>query len=294
MLRIPDGRRCWTLDYAETANYHMDILPSIIGEGYFLLEKSMSASDASYDEIAIRITDKLRPDYIYETNPDLWLQCNPFGYAKWFFQRATLSLTKAFSLNEAVRPVPAYQKEKLPLQRVVQILKRHRDMMFNGDEHKPISIIITTLAARAYQKETDIIGALVSVASNMVHGIEERWDAAKGKPMKWIANPVNDQENFADKWVEKPQKEANFYRWIKQLQQDLNKLTMDAGGLHIIQENLQRALGRRDVERAFANYGDSLRTKREAGKAFVNTVSGALATGGTAIKNHNFFGSDEK
>jgi hypothetical protein len=35
---------------------------------------------------------------------------------------------------------------KTPLQQAVQILKRHRDMMFADDpEHKPISVIITTL-----------------------------------------------------------------------------------------------------------------------------------------------------
>lgn len=42
------------------------------------------------------------------------------------------------------------------LQRIVQILKRHRDIMFNGDEDKPISIIITTLASRAYRGETNL------------------------------------------------------------------------------------------------------------------------------------------
>ena len=59
--------------------------------------------------------------------------------------------------------MPAYKEKKSPLQRVVQILKRHRDLMFNGDESKPISIIITTLAARAYNKETDVLDALVNV-----------------------------------------------------------------------------------------------------------------------------------
>ena len=68
--------------------------------------------------------------------------------------------------------VPAYKEKKSPLQRVVQILKRHRDLMFNGDESKPISIIITTLAARAYNKETDVLDALVNVVNSMERYIE--------------------------------------------------------------------------------------------------------------------------
>ena len=49
---------------------------------------------------------------------------------------------------------------RTPLQRAIQILKRHRDMRFlehKCEEYKPISIIITTLAASAYQNETDVL-----------------------------------------------------------------------------------------------------------------------------------------
>jgi hypothetical protein len=87
----------------------------------------------------------------------------------WIYFRAfdVTSLRKSIILSEAVSPVPKYNKEKLPLQRVVQILKRHRDMMFNGDEDKPVSIIITTFASRVYSKETSVIDALMNVVVNM-------------------------------------------------------------------------------------------------------------------------------
>ena len=47
------------------------------------------------------------------------------------------------------------RKVKTPLQRVVQILKRHRDIKFADDNsgNKPISIIITTIAGRLYEEE---------------------------------------------------------------------------------------------------------------------------------------------
>jgi hypothetical protein len=36
----------------------------------------------------------------------------------------------------------------------------------------------------------------------------------------WVANPVNPDENFADKWAAEPQKRTNFYMWLDQAQRD--------------------------------------------------------------------------
>lgn len=38
---------------------------------------------------------------------------------------------------------------------------------------------------------------------------------------KWVANPVNPEENFADKWIEYPQREKNFYKWLDQVEHDI-------------------------------------------------------------------------
>lgn len=82
----------------------------------------------------LSITDNERiPEYSTSTEPEEWLQSNPFGYAKWFMNIADNikgQRTKMFSLNESVNPTPKYQSERLPLQRAVQLLKRHRDIMF--------------------------------------------------------------------------------------------------------------------------------------------------------------------
>lgn len=53
-----EGRRCWTLKYSQSANYHMDILPSLVCNGYgTVLEKAFSATvlDKNYETLAIRI-----------------------------------------------------------------------------------------------------------------------------------------------------------------------------------------------------------------------------------------------
>jgi len=292
-----EGRRCWTLVYSDSANYHMDILPSIVDKGYrMILEKAFSDTELKdIEKLGIRITDNETDSYELETNHLEWMKSNPFGYGRWFFQQATLEFTKAFSLNESIEPVPKYRKDKLPLQRIVQILKRHRDIKFNGDKDKPISIIITTLAAKAYNKETDIITALLNVIQNMSSHIEERWSDEHGKMIKWISNPVNDEENFADKWQEYPQREKNFFMWLVDVQKDLNEILDQSGkGLQFINESMQKSFGKDAVSKTFSNYGENLRKQRESGNLNIAAKSGMIGTAGSAVKNHNFYGKEEQ
>lgn len=294
-----EGRRCWTLLYRQDSDkviekYHMDILPSVVDSGYrMILERAFLSTELEdIDKLAIRITDNQEEDYHTEIDHLKWLKSNPFGYGRWFYQQATLDFVKAFTINEYIKPVPTYQKKKLPLQRVVQILKRHRNMMFNGDEHKPISIIITTLASRAYSKENNIIEALLNVIGRMEDFIDE-YNPHTGEKMKWIANPVNDQENFADKWIENPKKQENFYNWLNQVKVDLQN-AISRRGVHLIQESLEKPFGKNIITKAFSNYGENLLKQRESGAMKMAAGTGLLgSTGRTTVPQHEPFGKNE-
>ncbi len=87
---------------------------------------------------------------------------NPAGFALWFENRfGTVAamrrqLLVESGVHKSIGVVPTYAL-KTPLQESVQILKRHRDFMFiKRPDLKPISMIITTLAARAYQGESNL------------------------------------------------------------------------------------------------------------------------------------------
>lgn len=295
-MLVEEGRRCWTLTYSDNANYHMDILPSLVCNGYnIVLEKAFSATtlDKDYESLAIRITDNKQNNYYSDTIAENWMKSNPFGYGRWFFNAADVfSLRKSIMLSETVSPVPKYNKDKLPLQRVVQILKRHRDMMFNGDKDKPISIIITTLASRAYNKETSIIDALMNVVSNMRNYIESRYDSSTGRIIKWISNPVNPEENFADKWVEHPQREKNIYKWLDQVGQDIQAIVQQRG-LYNISESMKKPFGEKVVTKTFSAFGEKNLILRENGILKMATGTGILSTtGSVAAAAHNFHGND--
>ena len=219
-----DGRRCWTLNYAGKANFHIDILPSIPDEqGYQLIaEGGLKMSEKEKQALrkhAIAITDKTHDDFKNNTNE--WPVSNPWGYWIWFRQRQEEVINKRkkvlFEANRnafsSVEDIPDY-KVKTPLQIVIQLLKRHRDVMFDGRDDKPISMIITTLAAHAYGGEEDIGEALRAILKTMGNFIEDRRDG------KWVANPVNPEENFADKWAEDEEKEKAFFAWLAQANKD--------------------------------------------------------------------------
>ena len=193
---INEGRRCWTLEYAN--EFHMDILPAI--------------PDHEKADNCILITDKkLR----------LWQHSNPKGYTTWFKNRMRAAFNKrrillAEETGTYVDDVPEY-KVKTSLQRSVQILKRHRDIYFNGKNNKPISIIITTLAGLIYGNEEDLYDALFNIIQNL-----SDINSLKIDGEYQILNPVNSDENFADKWNENEELPKAFNGWIRQLNTDFN------------------------------------------------------------------------
>lgn len=201
-----EGRRCWTLNYAN--EFHMDILPSIS-------DNEMRAKNALYRD-ALLITDRKK---IENGDPD-WPKSNPKGYADWFFgQQADIfqSMKKGLAeiLKASVEDVPDY-KVKTPLQRAIQVLKRHRDIFFssNDGKNKPASIIITTLLARLYTGQDNVFNAIYDI----LQGIDQNMLMKNG--VYYIPNPVNLEENFADRWNEEPALPRAFFNWINAAKDD--------------------------------------------------------------------------
>jgi hypothetical protein len=242
------------------------------------------------DSLQISITDNTLLNYATETSSERWLRSNPFGYARWFIDRATINTTKLFSLNEAVKPVPKYQANKFPLQRVVQILKRHRDLKFGCDKEKPISIIITTLAGYAYNKEADVYQALINVVDRMHMFIETRTDN-NGKRYSFIGNPVHASENFADRWIQTPAKERKFREWLDAVKLDIAELSSQRGGLLV--EHMSKAFGAAAVTKTFTDIGNRTRENTAKGETRFDTKVGITSAGTNIIKPHTFYGTEE-
>ena len=230
--KLEPMHRCWRLKYSDEVTFHMDTVPSIpesvLGRIQIQAAITIAGEDAIFaGEVANltgAITDDRHPHY--SVIADNWRVSNSEGYARWFERRMKLagSLLKerAARANVAqIESLPAYEW-KSPLQACVQVLKRHRDVMFSpSPDSKPISIIITTLAARAYQGEANILDTLSGVLSRMGGLVNSRGPK--------VPNPVNPAEDFADKWADAKyahlRLEQNFWRWLEKARNDFQALT---------------------------------------------------------------------
>ena len=292
MIDKKEGRRCWTLLYRDNSDnpkekYHMDILPSVADSKYAermtrLFSQSYSAH--TVDQISIRITDKEAKEYAISTRKEDWLKSNPDGYALWFANRCKADQTVKL-MAEAVVPVEKYNKEKTVLQRIVQILKRHRDMMFYNDtEDKPISIIITTLAARAYNGEQNLLEGLINVVDNLEKSITKN---ERGEDV--VSNPVNPEENFADKWPTHPKRRENFYKWLATVKKDLHEI-LDGANRIQIQTTMGRVFGQDMIAKASSLLVERRKSKLATGAALLTSAGKvAASTVGKVINTANTF-----
>ena len=96
-----EGRRCWTLNYADSAQFHLDTLPAIPDgtRKRLLLEQSGLSTEWAQDAIAI--TDRNHRNY--DVVSDDWPHSNPKGYSEWFRSR----MTNLFEQNRRVLALEA-------------------------------------------------------------------------------------------------------------------------------------------------------------------------------------------
>lgn len=238
-----EGKRCWTLNYAD---FHMDILPCI-------------PNDTNKQSTVIKITEKNDDD---EYNFSL---SNPKGYKKWFVGEMQSVFNESRSIYAQEKKVEIEDvklfKLRTPLQMAIQILKRHRDIMFENKQHKPISIILTTLAARAYNGETNVFDAISNIISNM-----ENYICINDKGEYEICNPTNNEENFADRWNENPDKPEAFVRWLKKAKIDIIEDPLEfVEGLPKLKEQFEVRFGSEVALETFNRYGEMMgnRSKNE-------------------------------
>jgi hypothetical protein len=131
-------RRCWRINYK--GEFHMDILPAIpvvgdrgpFGSRILAVERTKGMTVGGWS----------------------WHATDPKGYAVWFKQRMAVRLDEdrkalASRLGKKVEEIPEFGV-KTPLQRAVQLLKRHRDINLKHLEcdDRPTSVILTTLAGK--------------------------------------------------------------------------------------------------------------------------------------------------
>lgn len=236
---VTEGRRCWVLSYSDDAQFHMDIVPAVPNAMRQRLLLEASGHDLRWSDTAIAITDKESP--VYDQISDDWQRSNPKGYSEWFRLRMGPIFEKrrrvlAETVQASVEDIPEY-RIRTPLQSAIMILKRHRDGMFEGRyDERPISIIITTLAAHAYNGEEKISEALYAILEGM-----DRFIKHDGQRCI-IRNPSDPLENFADKWPRHPERKNAFFEWLGQARRDFQHLAQQVERRRLV-ESIRPRMG---------------------------------------------------
>ena len=230
---------CITIHYAEISNcsFSMDIVPSVPEDsGRILLMKGLNERKDLCDT-AIAITKS--------NNCSLeWGTSNPEGYKNWFNEinekfhnygyntnRRTL-FEKDRYMYVTADDVPKHIV-KTPLQKVVQLLKLHKNTYFSNpkvENYKVKSVIIATLVANRAAQVPEYydtfqlldyvlkdLSSYSALRTNHVSFIASQptKNIIKYNGKEWqIANPSNPFDNLADSWNEDNNYVEFFFRWL--------------------------------------------------------------------------------
>lgn len=273
--------RGWRLNYAN--EFHLDITPAV--------------PDTTLGNGAVLV-----PDRELKT----WKESHPKGYAAWFDGIAAIEALHVPHgrrlLKADVEPLPEDVPFRGPLRRIVQVMKRHRDNVYLAKPsaelcNAPISIIITTLAAHAFQRVArqaiyaDEFDLLQAVVRTMPAFIMFGADGAL-----WVPNPVNPYENFAEKWNAHPERATAFREWHGRFQHDADALAA-ATGLDEVKRMLARILGDETAVRVLKEYTERVNANRGSGgltvtQSATGTLGVAASTAASsAVRSNTFFGS---
>lgn len=246
--KVYDGKltvykECFTIEYAAIngIGFSIDIVPATdesIDNKKRLADKSL---EPELLETAIAI-----PKHNGERNYS-WLTNNPKGFRTWFDKKNAPFLAasmasyreKLFEKNRelfsSVEEIP-HELDRSALQRVIQILKCHRNVYYaklkNGDELKPISAIINVVTTQiASQHDSNcsvfelleyVLNVLNMYAQQDKAQIQGSYTIFSQSDGKWyISNPANPEDNLADKWNQDSRIPTYFFRWIKSVKFDL-------------------------------------------------------------------------
>lgn len=240
--------KCFTIEYADVGGigFSIDVVSAADENEKNKTRLRSKSKNPSLIDTAIAIPKLIEKDYNWITN-------NPKGYCKWFeninvpFQAASRMQYRQMlfennrSVYASVEEIPE-ELNRSAMQRVIQILKYHRDMYYskfeNGDNIKPISAIINTIVTHisssvpASMSAFDLLNYVLSEFATYAGRqtlTEERFaelyqgkNAIGRKNGKWIIeNPANPEDNLADQWNQNASIPKYFFMWAKAVQEDL-------------------------------------------------------------------------
>lgn len=282
--KIEDKKPCIRIQYADSAQFHMDIASA----------KTGYSNDDNFIEIS-----RIDEDHNFYYDPS-----NPKGYIEWFkkvMNYETILLEKRAFTAEAETNIEKIELTKLqtPLQKSIQILKRHRDIYFTDlerEDERPSSIIITTLSGLAYEKmlQTNLpLSNLYVVIKNMLNSYSNLIDYSLNEG--WILkNPSNEEENFLRKWKSDYNLKDAFFEWLNQAKTDIliNPEKFIESDQDELRAGIYKSFGESVGKDALFKYGEEIGMLAKNGDLRFNLSSASISNNkdDRSYKEHTYFG----
>ena len=245
--------KCITIQYTDInkIGFSIDIVPATDETD---LHKILLKVKSDYPEL---IDSAIAIPKCTENEKYSWITNNPKGFQDWFSSinkpfldysresyRKTMFLEHS-DIFSSIEEIP-HELERSSLQRVIQILKCHRDNFYShfdkGEDIKPISAIITVLTsqiAKDYSPSCSIFELLEHVLielntysehqsltddqfrmknpnKEIISHIQSKWN---------ISNPANPNDNLADQWNNNSEIPKYFFLWIRAALSDFINLS---------------------------------------------------------------------
>lgn len=266
--QLEQKNRCWRINMY---GFHVDVLPAIP-------ETDMTPYS---DLIGTKLIDA--PIAISDKDLKQWKTSNPRGYAIWFAERAQQEIVRRrLVVNNSKEPLPQQNIGTSILQDAIKVMKYHRDIHFQHNlENKPISIILTTLAARYYDGEQSLEDALYGIVNRIKIHAPSIFD------MGQIPNPVLPTENFADKWLEYPERKSAFMEWVNTLHTLLSEYVLNKGDANAESRFLVNGFG---LPASAANYASSLKKDLAVGSLGLGTNATIVSMANAAGQAPKYYG----
>ena len=285
--KVQDKKPCIRIQYADSSQFHMDVA-------------SAQGIEQAQDE-SINIARYDGNLYYYDLS-------NPKGYVEWF--KNAMKFEKVITEYRAFSEKASTEVEKLdlmkvrtPLQKAIQILKRHRDIYFTNKDNsddRPSSIIITTLCALTYDNSFSYMGEKENVYVTIKNMLQKFPEFIKINPDgEWcLFNPSNNQENFLKKWKNNESLKKAFDEWIQQARVDIlvnpeqfietDQIELRAGILKSFGESV--GMG------ALNRYGNVMGEMAKNDTLRFNQNAASITTDDTDrnYDKHTYFGGDSK
>jgi len=282
--KIESKKPCIRIQYADSSQFHMDIVSA---QPIFADPPKLNL--AKFDGVSL-----------YDYDPS-----NPLGYIEWFkqvmnYQRVREDRMRYYAKTEVKEIELPYVRT--PLQKAVQILKRHRDIFSEGREEKyiPSSIIITTLCGLTYNYQMtyaigtgNVYDALQSMLQGFQQFIKRNSDGAYSLP-----NPSYTTENFLAKWNDDENYVKEFSAWINKATQDIlvnpeRYIEADQSHLNLLLEN---SFGKNLSASSLKRYAEGIGKLASNGEFRYNPTNQSITTSkeDKEYKPHTYFGVHEE